>query len=952
MLRGANQGQRNPESLILFVSGPMENMKTAVRSLTSIVALIALVAVCIGGVAGTALADHSLADGGVTRVSAFDVRVASNGSLAVNTPVISGVSVSNVGATTATITWNTDVPATSQVDYGLTMGYGSTANTPGLATSHSVDLAGLTPQTTYHYKAVSTESLDGTTESGDYIFTTADATGPVISDVAAGNITATTTTITWNTDLLATSQVDYGQTTDYGDSASTAGLATSHRVDLIGLTPDTTYHYKAVSTGFLDGTTESADYTFTTAVDDTGPVISNVAASNVTTTTATITWTTDELATSLVEYDTNPSYGSTASVPGLVTDHSVDLTGLNPQTTYHYRVNSTDASDNPSQLGGFTFTTLDATGPVISKVAATNITVNSATITWTTDEGATSQVEYGPTSGYGWSTPLAGSLVTSHSVDLTGLNPQTTYYYRVNSRDASNNPSQLGGFTFATLDVVGPVFYDIKVTDLTATSVTIVWSTSENATSHVDYGLSNLYGSTSTLDPALVLSHSVPLTGLSPQTEYYFKVKSTDASGNPAVSGDYIFTTADPNAPAISNVTAINITGVSVTITWITDDPAESQVEYGESASYGSTAPPDTTFVQSHRVNLTGLRSQTTYHYKVKSRDASGLWAESGDFTFTTADTNAPAISGVVATDISASTASIIWTSNEAATSLVEYGTTASYGSTTSHDTSLVATHRVRLTGLKSRTTYHYRVKSRDAAGFWAESGDAIFTTTDINAPVISKVAATSITGTDATITWTTDDAAESQVEYGTSAGYGLTTTLDTNRVTKHSVYLTGLTPQVTYHYKVKSRDASGLWADSADYTFTTGTDPGGIPPVIILVRAFDFTGSGATVAWETNREATSQVEYGLTTDYGKTTTLDVSLQRYHSVDLRGLKANRTYHYRVISTDAFGNQAQSEDQTFDTTIGEAPSLSLPTWAWAIIGATMALVVGAMVVREF
>jgi phosphodiesterase/alkaline phosphatase D-like protein len=398
-------------------------------------------------------------------------------------------------------------------------------------------------------------------------------------------------------------------------------------------------------------------------------------------------------------------------------------------------------------------------------------------------------------------------------------------------------------------------------------------------------------------------------------------------------------------------VTAINITGVSATITWTTDDPAESQVEYGESASYGSTAPPDTTFVQSHSVNLTGLSSQTTYHYKVKSRDASGLWAESGDFTFTTADTNAPTISGVVATDISATTTSIIWTSNEAATSLVEYGTTASYGSTTSHDTSLVASHRVRLTGLKSRTTYHYRVKSRDAAGFWAESGDAVFATTDINAPVISKVAATSITGTDATITWTTDDAAESQVEYGTSAGYGLTTTLDANRVTKHSVYLTGLTPQVTYHYKVKSRDASGLWADSADYTFTTGTDPGGIPPAIILVRAFDFTGSGATIAWETNREATSQVEYGLTTDYGKKTTLDVSLERYHSVDLRALKANKTYHYRVISTDAFGNQAQSEDQTFDTTIGEAPSLSLPTWAWAIIGATVALVVGAMVVRE-
>jgi phosphodiesterase/alkaline phosphatase D-like protein len=747
----------------------MKRVRKDMRSLTNAVALMVLAIICIGGIAGTALASPFVANEWAAGVSASYVYAAPSGGFAVNAPVISDVSASNVAATSATITWTTDELATSQVDYGLTAAYGSTA-----------------------------ALLD------DYVL--------------------------------------------------------SHSVDLTGLTPETLYHYRVLSTGlFDDGTTESEDYTFTTAADDTGPVISNVTAVNITATSATITWTTDEPATSLVEYGKKPSYGSTASALGLVTDHSVNLTGLTAQTTYYYRVNSTDASGN------------------------------------------------------------------------------------------SSPPSER--FSFDTLDVAGPLFYDIKATDVTETSVTIIWSTSEEATSQVEYGLTSSYGSKTPLDPALVMSHSVAISGLSPKTVYYYRVNSRDASGNPSQSGGYMFATLDLDAPVISGVAATNVSGTSATITWTTDDPAQSQVEYGESPSYGLTTPLYELYVIDHSVNLTGLNSQTTYYYKVKSRDDSGLWSVSEDFTFTTVDITAPAISGAVATDISSTAANIIWTTNEAATSLVEYGTTASYGSTTSHDMTLVLNHKAHLSGLKSRTTYHYRVKSRDAVGLWTESADLTFTTTDVNAPVISNVAATNVTGTDATITWTTDDAAESQVEYGTSIGYGLTTALDTNRVTKHSVYLTDLSPQVTYHYKVKSRDASGFWAESVDYTFTTGADPGGIPPTIILAKAFNMSGSGATIAWETNRETTSLVEYGLTTEYGKTTILDVSLERYHTVNLKGLEPNKTYHYRVISTDAFGNQAQSEDLTFDTTIGKAPSLNLPIWAWAVIGTTVALVVGTMVIRE-
>ena len=66
---------------------------------------------------------------------------------------------------------------------------------------------------------------------------------------------------------------------------------------------------------------------------------------------------------------------------------------------------------------------LDTTAPTISGRTATNITASSAQVTWTTDEPATSRVEYGPTTAYGSSTTLDSTLVTAHSVALTGLAP-------------------------------------------------------------------------------------------------------------------------------------------------------------------------------------------------------------------------------------------------------------------------------------------------------------------------------------------------------------------------------------------------------------------------------------------------------------------------------------------------------------------------------------------------
>jgi hypothetical protein len=104
----------------------------------------------------------------------------------------------------------------------------------------------------------------------------------------------------------------------------------------------------------------------------------------------------------------------------------------------------------------------DTTPPVISSVASNSLASNSATINWTTDESSDSQVEYGPTTSYGSSSTLNTSLVTSHSVNLSGLSPSTAYHYRVKSKDSSNNQATSSDFTFTTQASSAPKSGDIN----------------------------------------------------------------------------------------------------------------------------------------------------------------------------------------------------------------------------------------------------------------------------------------------------------------------------------------------------------------------------------------------------------------------------------------------------------------------------------------------------------
>src|SRR2546427_12149051 len=85
----------------------------------------------------------------------------------------------------------------------------------------------------------------------------------------------------------------------------------------------------------------------------------------------------------------------------------------------------------------------------------------------------------------------------------------------------------------------------------------------------------------------------------------------------------------------------------------------------------------------------------------------------------------------------------------------------------------------------------------------------AVSVTVDNAPPVISSMSASGITASAATISWTTDETSDSQVEYGPTTAYGNSTVLNAGLVTAHSQALSSLAAGTLYHYRVKSRDRS-----------------------------------------------------------------------------------------------------------------------------------------------
>ncbi len=181
------------------------------------------------------------------------------------------------------------------------------------------------------------------------------------------------------------------------------------------------------------------------------------------TTQVTLTLSTAEAADCRYATSSGVAYGdmtdSFAETGGLT--HTQLISGLHDEQSYTYAVKCQDSAANASlddYLISFSIDSADATPPVISAVQVTSLTPYTAQVVWTTDEPATSQVEYGLAGSFGQFTLIDTALVTEHSALLRGLDAATPYHFRVRSIDIGDNEALSGGETFTTASL-GALFY-------------------------------------------------------------------------------------------------------------------------------------------------------------------------------------------------------------------------------------------------------------------------------------------------------------------------------------------------------------------------------------------------------------------------------------------------------------------------------------------------------------
>src|SRR5439155_684592 len=234
-------------------------------------------------------------------------------------------------------------------------------------------------------------------------------------------------------------------------------------------------------------------------------------------------------------------------------------------------------------------------------------------------------------------------------------------------------------------------------------------------------------------------------------------------------------------------------------------------------------------------------------------------------------------------------------------------------------------------TTLASNGPHSLTAVARDAAGNTTTSA-AISATVDNAAPIISSVASSSIGSSSGTISWTTNEASDTQVEYGTSLAYGQISALNSAMVTSHNISLIGLSASTLFHHRVRSKDGSGNLAVSGDFTFTTQAAPDTTPPTVSVTAP----ANGATVSGTVTVSASTSDNVGVAGVQFKLDGANLGAEdtsNSHSVSWNTTAAaNGPHTLAAVARDAAGNTATSAavNVTVSNSVPDTTPPTVPT----------------------
>lgn len=357
--------------------------------------------------------------------------------------------------------------------------------------------------------------------------------------------------------------------------------------------------------------------------------------SGVSTRKAAVSWVTERTSDSKIALGTESGKYSSEEISNSdqVKNHEINLTGLEPGTTYFYVAKWTDEDGNTGVSAEKSFKTLPA--PTIKNVEVRRTTLTTAIIDFTSVNGVKTNVYFGLSENFGGFKEVNTSAEEStYTIELTGLIDGETYFYKLNPVDSDGNEYDGTVLSFETPP--RPEISNItveQVEDSASGAHKVSWRTNVATSSLVRYRSEEI-APQEISDSELVVDHEVIIKTLEDDTEYTLVIESRDKGGNLALSDEQVFQTPlDTRPPNVSEMiveTSLRGSGAGargqIVVSWTTDEPSTSQVAFGQgsSGSFTGKTAEDSQLVTEHVVIVSDLPTSSVYHVQPVSRDSAG----------------------------------------------------------------------------------------------------------------------------------------------------------------------------------------------------------------------------------------------------------------------------------------------------------------------------------------
>ncbi|MBJ6108116.1 DUF4394 domain-containing protein [Hymenobacter sp. BT523] len=438
---------------------------------------------------------------------------------------------------------------------------------------------------------------------------------------ASSGVTSTGATITFTPNTLAT---NYTVTVTPAGGTATTQTVTTSPVTLTGLTPNTTYTVSIVSNCFAGALSSSAVSTTFTTLAPACTAPSGLAASGVTNTSGTVTFTGSPSATSYTV--TTAPATTTQTLPANAT--SVNFTGLTPSTTYTVSIVSNCAAGATAAPVTIDFTTAAPNpAPVITSLSPNSATAGGTGFTLTvTGTGFVSGAVVNFNGGARTTAFVSGTNLTA-SIPASDISTAGTYNVTV------TNPAPGGGTSApATFTVNNPA---PAITSLSPASVTAgaapqtLTVTGTNFVSGASQVTFNGTARTTTFVSATQLT--IGLTAADQATPGTYNVTVTTAGPGGGTSAPATFTVNAAPCNAPSGLAASNVTSNSATVSFTGSGTATGYTVTTSPATTTQTLPAGAT-----SVNFTGLNPSTAYTVSIVSNCAGGATSSAATVNFST----------------------------------------------------------------------------------------------------------------------------------------------------------------------------------------------------------------------------------------------------------------------------------------------------------------------------